>query len=66
MKPRLPQLKQATPFHLPLRFGSRWRGHERPLRIVQLLALIWLGVMGGQLIAKAVTGGGGALLGMLS
>jgi hypothetical protein len=66
MKHRLPQLKLATHFPRPLRFGSRWRGHELPLRIVQLLALVWLGVIGGQLIARAVTGGGGALLGLLS
>jgi hypothetical protein len=49
-----------------LRFGSRWRGHELPLRIVQLLVLVWLGVVGGQLIAKAVTQGGGTLVGWLS
>jgi hypothetical protein len=63
---RLPQLNLATRFHLPLRLGSRWRGRELPLRIVQLLVLVWLGVAGGQLIAQAVTGGGRALIGMLS
>ena len=66
MKRRLPQLTLGTHFHRPLRFGSRWRGHELPLRIVQLLVLIWFGVIGGQLIAQAVTGGGKALIRMLS
>jgi hypothetical protein len=66
MKRRLPQLNLATHLHRPLRFGSRWRGHELPLRIVQLLLLVWLGVEGGQLIAKAVTQGGGTLVGLLS
>ena len=66
MKRQLPQLKPAMHFHGPLRLGRRWRGHELPLRIVQVLLLVWLGVIGGQLIAKAVTGGGGALIGMLS
>jgi hypothetical protein len=66
MKRQLPQHNLTVNFHRPLRLGRRWRGHELPLRIVQLLVLVWLGVIGGQLIAKAVTGGGGALIGMLS
>jgi hypothetical protein len=66
MKLRLPQLPLANHVHRPLRLGRRWRGHELPLRLVQLLVLVWLGVIGGQLIARAVTGGGGALIGMLS
>ena len=66
MKRRLPQLHMPMHFHLPLRFGSRWRGHELPVRIVQLLVLVWLGVEGGKLVARAVTTGGKALIGMLS
>jgi hypothetical protein len=66
MKLRLPQLNVATHFHRPLRFGRVWRGRELVLRVVQLIILVWLGVVGGQLIARAVTGGGGTLIGMLS
>jgi hypothetical protein len=66
MKRRLPQLNLANHFHQPVRFGRVWRGRELPLRIVQLLILVWLGVIGGQMIAQAVTGGGRALIGMLS
>jgi hypothetical protein len=43
-----------------LRFGSRWRGHELPLRIFQLIVLAWLAVMGarliGQVLARALAG----------
>jgi hypothetical protein len=66
MKHELPQLNSGIHSHRTLRFGRRWRGHELPLRIVQLLILVWLGVVGGQMIAQAVTGGGKALIGMLS
>ena len=66
MKRQLPQLNLSMHSHRPLRFGRRWRGHELPLRIVQVLILAWLGVVGGQMIAQAVTGGGKALIGMLS
>ena len=62
MKRQLPQLNFGV--HRPLRFGRRLRGHELPLRIVQVLVLVWLGVVGGQLIAKGVTHGGGTLIGI--
>lgn len=40
--------------HGPLRFGSRWRGHEPLLRICQLVVFALLAVVGGQLIAQLI------------
>ena len=60
MKLRLAPSNLATRIHRPLRFGSRWRGHELPLRIFQLIVLAWLAVMGarliGQVLARALAG----------
>lgn len=44
----------ATRFHQPLRFGRIWRGHELPLRLIQIALLIFLGVAGAQWIARGV------------
>jgi hypothetical protein len=41
-------------FHGPLRFGSRWRGHELLLRVCQLMAFAVVAVLGGQLIAQLI------------
>lgn len=41
-------------FHGPLRFGSRWRGHELLLRACQLIAFAVAAVVGGQLIAQLI------------
>lgn len=41
-------------FHGPLRFGSRWRGHELSLRACQVAAFAVLAVFGGQLIAQII------------
>jgi hypothetical protein len=41
-------------FHGPLRFGSRWRGHELMLRLCQLAVFAMLAVVGGQLIAQII------------
>jgi hypothetical protein len=37
-----------------MRFGRRWRGHELPLRLVQLAFLIVLGGIAARLTAEAV------------
>jgi len=44
----------ATRFHQPMRFGRFWRGHELPLRMIQIALLLFLGVVGAQWIARAV------------
>jgi hypothetical protein len=54
MKLRLAHSNPATRFHFPLRFGSRWRGHELPLRVFQLVVLAWLAVAGSRLIGQAI------------
>jgi hypothetical protein len=41
-------------FHGPLRFGSRWRGHELALRVCQIVAFALVAVIGGQLIAQII------------
>jgi hypothetical protein len=60
MKLRLAPSNLATRLHHPLRFGSRWRGHELPLRVFQMILLAWLAVAGarliGQGIARLITG----------
>jgi len=54
MKLRLAPSNLATRIHRPLRFGSRWRGHELPLRILQLVVLAWLAVAGARLIGQGI------------
>jgi len=44
----------AARFHRPLRFGSRWRGHELLLRIIQLALILFFAVAGAQWVAKGV------------
>jgi len=57
MKPRLASFHMAERFHGPMRFGRRWRGHELPLRLVQLAVLVVVAAVGARLIAAAVTMG---------
>jgi hypothetical protein len=45
---------KALRFHGPLRFGSRWRGHELLLRACQLVVFALLAVVGGQLIGQLI------------
>ncbi|WP_156328102.1 MULTISPECIES: hypothetical protein [unclassified Massilia] len=54
MKLRLASSHLATRFHRPLRFGSRWRGHELLLRLCQLAVLALLAVEGARLIGRAI------------
>lgn len=50
----------AARLHRPLRFGSRWRGHELALRLCQLVVIAVVAVLGAQFIAHGV-----ALLGQM-
>lgn len=54
MKLRLAPSDLATRFHQPLRFGSRWRGHELPLRVCQLVVIVLLAGVGVRLLAHAI------------
>ena len=54
MKLRFAHVHLPASFHRPLRFGSRWRGHELALRACQILAFAVLAVFGGQLIAQVI------------
>jgi hypothetical protein len=54
MKLRLAPSNLATRFHQPLRFGSRWRGHELPLRFCQLALLVLFAGVGSRLLAHAI------------
>jgi hypothetical protein len=54
MKLRLTPVHLGTRFHGPLRFGSRWRGHELTLRVCQLAVFALMAVVGGQLIAQVI------------
>jgi hypothetical protein len=54
MKLRFAHVHLPARFHGPLRFGSRWRGHELALRVCQLIAFALLAVVGGQLIAQVI------------
>jgi hypothetical protein len=65
MKLRLAPVDLATRFHRPLRFGSRWRGHELPLRMLQLAVIVLLAAVGVKLIAVGVSEGGAALAALL-
>ena len=51
-RPHLPHLPAR--FHGPLRFGSRWRGHELALRVCQVAMFGVLAMFGGQLIAQII------------
>jgi hypothetical protein len=44
----------AERFHRPLRFGSRWRGHELLLRLCQIAVIILLAGYGSRLVARFV------------
>jgi hypothetical protein len=39
--------------HLP-QISPRWRGLEHVLRVCQFVLVIWLGVVGGRLLAKSL------------
>jgi hypothetical protein len=54
MKLRLAPSNLATRIHQPLRFGSRWRGHELPLRMCQLVVIALLAGVGSRLLAHAI------------
>jgi hypothetical protein len=47
----------AERFHRPLRFGSRWRGHELLLRLCQIALIILLAGYGSRLVARFVAQG---------
>jgi len=66
MKLQLAPANLAAQFHRPLRFGRRWRGHELPLRLIQLALIASLGFTGAQLIAHGVSQGGRAIAGLVS
>ena len=57
MKLRLAPSTLATRLHRPLRFGSRWRGHELLLRFCQLVVIVLLAGFGSRMIAKFVAQG---------
>lgn len=61
MKRHQAPLNLGMHFDRPLRFGRRWRGHERALRIGQLILLVCLAIAASRLIADAITLGFGAL-----
>jgi hypothetical protein len=54
MKLRLAPSNLAMRFHRPLRFGSRWRGHELLLRLCQFAVIVLLAGVGSRMIAKFV------------
>lgn len=54
MKLRPAPVHLTARFHGPLRFGSRWRGHELMLRLCQLVVFFLLAVVGGQFIALLI------------
>ena len=66
MKRRLAPANLAMHLHRPLRFGPRWRGHELPLRIIQLIVIAWLAFAGVRWIGHALALGTRALAGMVS
>ena len=66
MKLRLASPHLAERFHGPLRFGRRWRGHELPLRLVQLAVLVLIGAIGAKLMADGVALLIGAIAGLVS
>lgn len=54
MKLRLARSNLATRLHRPLRFGSRWRGHELPLRLCQLILFALLAVTVARLVGQGI------------
>jgi len=52
--------------HLPRISSPRWRALEHVLRVCQFLLLIWLGVVGGRLIAKGLIAGVEGIFRMLA
>ncbi|MFC0252225.1 hypothetical protein [Massilia consociata] len=66
MKLRPASLHLPIPFQRPLRFGRRWRGHELPLRIIQLAMIVVLAWFGTKLIVQAVTLATRAFAGLVS
>ena len=54
MKLKLASASLATRLHRPMRFGSRWRGHELALRVCQLVVLAFVAVLGARAIAHGV------------
>jgi len=54
MKHRLAPVHLTSRLHGPLRFGSRWRGHELMLRLCQLVVFFLLAVIGGQFVALLI------------
>ena len=47
-------LHLAARFHRPMRFGTRFRGHELLLRLVQLALILVFAVVGAQWVARGV------------
>jgi len=54
MKLRLAPMHLPARFHGPLRFGSRWRGHELLLRMCQVMVFALVAVIGGQLLVQMI------------
>jgi hypothetical protein len=54
MKLPLASSSMSTRFHRPMRFGSRWRGHELLLRVCQIAVIILLAGYGSRLVARFV------------
>lgn len=54
MKLKLAPASLATRLHRPMRFGSRWRGHELMLRLCQLAVIAFVALIGARLIAHGV------------
>ena len=54
MKLRLASSNLVTRFQRPLRFGSRWRGHELLLRLCQLVVIVLLAGVGVRLIGRTL------------
>ena len=54
MNVRHASLHLPARFHRPLRFGTRFRGHELLLRMIQLALILVLAVVGAQWVAKGV------------
>jgi hypothetical protein len=57
MKLRLAPSSMLTRIHRPLRFGSRWRGHELLLRLCQIAMIVLLAGYGSRLVARFVAQG---------
>jgi len=66
MNLRLASSHLAERFHHPMRFGRRWRGHELPLRLIQLAVFVVFAAIAVKLIATGVTLGTRAIAGLFS